>query len=53
MKLTFIAGMLWVTGWWTVGAIPDSSVLPPLPRPISPAKAGATKWMIRCDVTTR
>jgi hypothetical protein len=31
ITLKFIAGLLWVTGLWTVGVMPDA-ILPPLPR---------------------
>jgi hypothetical protein len=41
--LTFITGLLWVTGWWTVGVMPDNDILAPLPRPVGPAKAGMSK----------
>jgi hypothetical protein len=36
--------------WWTIGPMPDNSILPPVPRPVSPAKAGMTKSMKCCDV---
>jgi hypothetical protein len=41
--LTFIADLLWATGWWTMGVIPDNDVLPPLPHPVGPAKARTRK----------
>jgi hypothetical protein len=49
--LTFIAGLLWVMGWWIVGPMPDSGVLAPVPHPVSPAKTGMTKPMKCCDIT--
>jgi hypothetical protein len=30
--LTFIAGLLWVMGLWTMGVMPDNGILPPLPH---------------------
>jgi hypothetical protein len=32
-----------VTGWWTVGVMPDSDVLPQLPHPVGPVKAEMSK----------
>jgi hypothetical protein len=48
--LTFIAGLLWATGWWTMGPIPDIDVLAPVPHPVGPIKAGTTKPMKCCDI---
>jgi hypothetical protein len=41
--LTFIAGLFWATELWTVGIMPDSEVLPPLPCPVSLTKVGMMK----------
>jgi hypothetical protein len=41
--LTFITGLLWAMGLWTVGAMPDNNILPPLSRPVNLAKVGARK----------
>jgi hypothetical protein len=41
--LTFIVGLIWATGWWIVGVMPDSGILPPIPHPVGPAKAGMSK----------
>jgi hypothetical protein len=35
-----------------MGVMPESGVLPPLPRPIGPAKARTLKMIKRCDITT-
>jgi hypothetical protein len=43
MLMTFIAGLLCMMGWWTMGVMPDSGVLPPLPCPVSPAKVETSK----------
>jgi hypothetical protein len=41
--LTFITVLLWTMGLWTVGAMPDNDVLPPLSRRVNLAKAGTRK----------
>jgi membrane protein DedA with SNARE-associated domain len=33
ITLKFIGGLLWATGLWTMGVMPDG-ILPPLPRPL-------------------
>jgi membrane protein DedA with SNARE-associated domain len=48
--LTFIAGLLWATGLWTVGVMPDNDILPPLPRPVGLAKGGTQmEARLRCQ----
>jgi hypothetical protein len=41
--LIFITGLILAMGWWTVGVMPDNSVLPLLPHPVGPTKAGMSK----------
>jgi hypothetical protein len=41
--LVFIAGILWATGLWNVGVMPDNGILPPLPRPVDLTKDGTRK----------
>jgi hypothetical protein len=52
-RYTFIVGLFWVMGWWTVGVMPDNGALPPLPHRVSLAKAKMTKTIKRCNVTRR
>jgi hypothetical protein len=48
--LTFIAGLLWATGLWTMRIMPDNGVLPPLPRPVGLTKVGTKKMRKGSDV---
>jgi hypothetical protein len=42
--LTFLTGLLWVMGLWTMGAMLKNDILPPLPRPVGLAKIMTLQW---------
>jgi hypothetical protein len=48
--LTFIKGLLWAMGLWTMGVMPNNDVLHPLPHPVGLAKAGTRKWWKGSDI---
>jgi hypothetical protein len=46
ITLNFIAGLIWTTGLWIVGVMPDG-ILPPLPRALNRlAKPATLQWTI-------